>query len=51
MEYFISLFLKMSCHQKCFTTVNEIIPKIHDFILVFYNTKFYVVSLIVYEMK
>jgi hypothetical protein len=41
----------MSCHLKCFQTVNETTPKMHDFILEFYNTKFYVVPLVVYEMK
>jgi hypothetical protein len=56
MEDFISLFLRMPCHQKCFETVNETTPKMHDFILEFHNTKFYVVplvvvSLVVYEMK
>jgi hypothetical protein len=51
MEYFISLFLRMSCHQKCFETLNEITYKIYDFILEFHNTKFYVVSLVSYVMK
>jgi hypothetical protein len=51
MEYFISLFLRMSCHLKCFETINETMPKIHDFILEFLNTKFYVVPLVAYEMK
>jgi hypothetical protein len=45
MEYFISLFPRMSCHQKYFETVNETIPKMHDFILEFYNTIFYVVQI------
>jgi hypothetical protein len=31
MEYFISLFPRLSCHQKCFETVNETTPKIYDF--------------------
>jgi hypothetical protein len=44
MEDFISLFSKMSYHIKCFKTVNETTPKM------FHNTKFYVVTLIVYEM-
>jgi hypothetical protein len=51
MEDFISLFSRLPCHQKYFETVNEITPKIHDFILEFYNTKFYVVPLIVYGIK
>jgi hypothetical protein len=32
--------------KKCFETINKTIPKIHDFILKFYNTKFYVVLLV-----
>jgi hypothetical protein len=51
MEDFISLFSKISCHLKYFETVNETIPKIYDFILEFYNTKFHVVPLVVYWMK
>jgi hypothetical protein len=47
----ILLFLGMSCHQKYFKIVNKITPKIHNFILEFHNTKLYVVSLVVYEMK
>jgi hypothetical protein len=50
MEDFISLFPSMSCHLKCFETVNET-TKMHDFILRFHNTKFYFVSLVVYGMK
>jgi hypothetical protein len=48
---FISLFSRMPCHQKCFDIVNEITLKMHGFILEFHNTKFYVVSLVVYVMK
>jgi hypothetical protein len=48
---FISLFPRMSCDKKCFETVNETTPKMHDFILKFYNTKFYVVPSVVYVMK
>jgi hypothetical protein len=44
MEDFILLFQRMSCHRKYFETINETITKMHDFILEFYNTKFYVVS-------
>jgi hypothetical protein len=51
MEYFISLFLRMSCHQKYFETINETIFKIYDFILKFHNTIFYVVPLVIYGMK
>jgi hypothetical protein len=51
MEDFISLFSKISCHLKYFETVNETTPKIYDFILEFYNTKFYVVPLIGYVLK
>jgi hypothetical protein len=50
-EYFISLFPRMSCHKKYFKAVNETAPKIHDFILEFHNTKFYVVLLVIYMMK
>jgi hypothetical protein len=50
-EYFISLFSKMIYYLKCFEIVNEITPKIYDFILEFYNTKFYVVPLIGYVLK
>jgi hypothetical protein len=45
------LFSRMSCHQKCFETVNETTHKIYGFILQFHNTKFYVVTLIVYVIK
>jgi hypothetical protein len=45
---FISLFLRMSCYQKCFETVKKITHKIHDFILEFHNIKFYVVPLVIY---
>jgi hypothetical protein len=48
---FILLFIRMSYHQKYFETVNKIIYKIHDFILEFYNSKLYVVLLVVYVMK
>jgi hypothetical protein len=51
MEDFISLFLIIPCHQKCFETINETTPKMHDFILEFHNTRFYVVPLGVYGMK
>jgi hypothetical protein len=51
MEDFISLFPRMPCHQKYFETVNETTPKMHDFILEFHNTKFYVAPSVVYEMK
>jgi hypothetical protein len=51
MEDFILLFLKISCHLKYFKTVNKTTHKIHDFILEFYNTKFYFISLVVYGMK
>jgi hypothetical protein len=45
---FISLFPRISCYLKCFETVNKTTPKIHNFILEFLDTKFYVVSLVVY---
>jgi hypothetical protein len=32
MKDFISLFLRMTCHQKYFKTVNKTITKMHDFI-------------------
>jgi hypothetical protein len=48
---FISLFPRVSCHQKCFETKNETTLKMHDFILKFYNTNFYVVPLVVYVIK
>jgi hypothetical protein len=51
MEYFISLFLRMSCHLKYFESANEITPKMYDFILEFHNMKFYFLSLVVYVMK
>jgi hypothetical protein len=51
LEDLISLFSRMSCHLKCFETVIETTSKRYDFILEFYNTKFYVVPLIVYVMK
>jgi hypothetical protein len=38
-------FPRMTCHLKYFETVDETIPKMHDFILEFYNTKFYFVSM------
>jgi hypothetical protein len=51
MEGFISLFPRLPCHLKYFENVNETTPKMHDFILEFHSTKFYVVSLIIYGMK
>jgi hypothetical protein len=51
MEDFILLFSEISCHLKYFETVNKTTHKIHDFILEFYNTKFYFISLVFYEMK
>jgi mannose/fructose/N-acetylgalactosamine-specific phosphotransferase system component IID len=47
----ILLFFKIPCHKKCFKIVNETTSKMYDFILEFYNTKFYVVSLVIYGMK
>jgi hypothetical protein len=43
---FISLFIRMSCHQISFETINETTSKMNDFILEFHNTKFYVVLLV-----
>jgi hypothetical protein len=51
MESFILLFQRMPCHLKYFETANETTPKMQAFILEFYNTKFYFVSLVVYGMK
>ncbi len=34
-----------------FEIVNETTPKIHDFILEFHNTKFYIISLVIYGIK
>jgi hypothetical protein len=51
MEDFILLFSRRQCHLKYFETVNETTPKIYDFILEFHNTKFYIVPLVVYEIK
>jgi hypothetical protein len=51
MKYFISLFSRIPCYQKCFETINEITHKIHDFILEFHNTVLYVVPLVIYGMK
>jgi hypothetical protein len=48
---FISLFSRVSCHQKYFEIINETTLKMHDFILEFHNTNFYVVSLVVYVIK
>jgi hypothetical protein len=48
---FISLFPSVSCHQKYFKIVNETTLKMHDFILEFHNTNFYVISLVVYVIK
>jgi hypothetical protein len=33
LSYFISLFSRISCHQKYFKTVNETTPKMHGLIL------------------
>jgi hypothetical protein len=41
----------MSYHLKYFEIVNQTISQMHDFILEFYNTKYYFVLLLVYEMK
>jgi hypothetical protein len=46
MEGFISLFSRMSSE-----IVNEITHKINDFILEFYNIKFYFVLSVIYRMK
>jgi hypothetical protein len=46
MNDFILLFSRMSYHLKCFEIANETIHKLHDFILEFYNNKFYFISLI-----
>jgi hypothetical protein len=51
MDDFILLFSSMSCHLKCFEITNKIMHKMHDFILEFYNIKFYFISLVVYEIK
>jgi hypothetical protein len=51
MEDLILLIPSMPYHLKCFQTVNETTPKMHDFILEFHNIKFYFISLVVYEMK
>jgi hypothetical protein len=51
MEGFISLFSRLSCHLKYFKIINKITHKIHDFILEFHNIKFYVVLLVIYEIK
>jgi hypothetical protein len=40
----------MLCHIKYFEIINETTTKIHDFILEFYNTKFYFISLVIYVM-
>jgi hypothetical protein len=50
-EDFISLFSKMTCHLKYFETVNKTTYKMHDFIVELHNTKFYIVLLVVFEMK
>jgi hypothetical protein len=50
-EDFISLFIRMTCHLRCFETANETTLKMYDFIVQFYNTKFYFVLLVVYVMK
>jgi hypothetical protein len=48
-----SLFLRMTCHLKCFKTANKTTYKMHDFILDSHshNTKFYVVSLVIYGIS
>jgi hypothetical protein len=51
MEYFILLFPIMSFHLNHFETTNKIISTMHGFILKFYNTKFYFISLVINEMK
>jgi hypothetical protein len=51
MEYFILLFQRILCHQKYFKIISETTHKIHDFMLEFRNTKFYIVSLVVYRME
>jgi hypothetical protein len=51
MEDLILLIPSMPYHLKCFQTVNETTPKMHDFILEFHNIKFYFISLVVYGMK
>jgi hypothetical protein len=51
MEHFILLFSRIQYHLKYFKIVNETTPNMHDSILKFYKTKFYFVSLVVYEMK
>jgi hypothetical protein len=43
------MFSRMSCHLKCFETIDETTPKINDFILQFHNTKFYFL-LVIYEI-
>jgi hypothetical protein len=48
---FHSIIFKNVNHLKYFETANETNHKIHDFILKFYNTKFYFVLLVVYRMK
>jgi hypothetical protein len=50
MECFSLLFLIVPCHLNYFKTTNEI-STMHDFILKFYSTKFYFVSLVINEMK
>jgi hypothetical protein len=37
---FYFIVSKNAMHQKYFETINETIPKIHDFILEFHNTTF-----------
>jgi hypothetical protein len=51
MEYFILLFSRISYHQKYFKTINETTHKTPDFILEFYNTIFYIIPLVIYEIK
>jgi hypothetical protein len=42
---------QMSCHLQYFKIVNETSPKMHDFILEFHITKFYIDPLVVYKIK
>jgi hypothetical protein len=51
MECFILLFPIVTCHLNHFETTNEITSIMHGFILKFYSTKFYFVSLVINEMK
>jgi hypothetical protein len=52
MENFILIFLRMSCHVKCFETANKTTPKMNNFILEFYNTNFcFFIGCLYDEMK